>query len=120
MCVGPVPAFPCVAGPLPYTCSQRSNSPGSPWSLYGQIPLTTDSSETQPTSTPTLADWVFPGKSMPSATDGDGSAQDASPDNPAIGDTVGTGTAVALGCIGGTIFLIVIALVILLVSRLLS
>jgi hypothetical protein len=34
--------------------------------------------------------------------------------NPALGDTVGTGSAIAFGCIAGTVFLIVLGLIYLL------
>ena len=34
--------------------------------------------------------------------------------NPALGDTVGTGSVIAFGCIGGTVFLIVLGLIYLL------
>lgn len=36
---------------------------------------------------------------------------------PAPGDTVGTGSVIALGCIGGTVFLIVLGLIYLLASQ---
>jgi len=38
----------------------------------------------------------------------------------AIGDTAGTGTIVALGCITGTIFLIVLGVIYLLITQLLG
>lgn len=31
--------------------------------------------------------------------------------NPALGDTVGTGTSIAIGCIAGTVLLIIIGLI---------
>lgn len=33
------------------------------------------------------------------------------PESPALGDTVGTGTSIAIGCIAGTILLILIGLI---------
>ena len=36
---------------------------------------------------------------------------------PALGDTVGTGTIIAFGCIGATLFLIVVGVVILLLLK---
>jgi hypothetical protein len=38
--------------------------------------------------------------------------------NPALGDTAGTGTIIALGCIGATLFLIVLGLIYLLITQL--
>jgi hypothetical protein len=38
----------------------------------------------------------------------------------AIGDTAGTGTIIALGCISGTIFLIVLGVIYLLITQLLG
>ncbi len=53
------------------------------------------------------------------------SGRPASPDdepqaasNASLADTTGTGTIVALGCIGGTVFLIVLGLLYLLVTQL--
>jgi hypothetical protein len=37
---------------------------------------------------------------------------------PALGDTTGMGTVLALGCIGGTVFLIVLGLIYLLITQL--
>lgn len=37
--------------------------------------------------------------------------------DPAPGDTVGTGSVIALGCIGGTVFLIVLGLIYLLLVQ---
>ncbi len=48
------------------------------------------------------------------APDGDSrtdSISDTPASEPAPGDTVGTGSVLALGCIGGTLFLIVLGLV---------
>ncbi|HYI24503.1 MAG TPA: hypothetical protein VD767_03760 [Thermomicrobiales bacterium] len=64
----------------------------------------------QPTDTP--VDVPAAGEA-PASTD-DASVQ-AEPGAP--GDTVGTGSVIALGCIGGTIFLIVLGLIYLLVVQ---
>ena len=41
----------------------------------------------------------------------------AAPDDLAIGDTAGTGTVIALGCIGATLFLIVLGLVYIVITQ---
>lgn len=43
---------------------------------------------------------------------------EATGQEPALGDTSGMGTVLALGCIGGTVFLIVLGLIYLLITQL--
>ncbi len=43
---------------------------------------------------------------------------EAKAQEPALGDTTGMGTVLALGCIGGTVFLIVLGLIYLLITQL--
>ncbi len=50
--------------------------------------------------------------------DGTGKDAVAPSQDPALGDTTGMGTVLALGCIGGTVFLIVLGLIYLLITQL--
>ncbi len=68
-----------------------------------------------------------PERQTPSTTEVEAPVADASqltPDppatgqEPALGDTSGMGTVLALGCIGGTVFLIVLGLIYLLITQL--
>ncbi len=54
---------------------------------------------------------------QPAGTDAAGNREPGTPD-PSFADTSGTGTVVALGCIGATAFLIVIGLVYLVITQL--
>lgn len=66
----------------------------------------------QPTSDAEHGRPPVPANAPDIVSDPDG--QDTPP-QPALGDTVGTGTSIALGCIAGTLLLVVIGLVFLLV-----
>lgn len=44
----------------------------------------------------------------------------AKEERPAIGDTVGTGTSIALGCLAGTLLLIVLGLLFIVVAMILN
>lgn len=51
---------------------------------------------------------------------GEGQPSSATSGGEAIGDTAGTGTIVALGCITGTIFIIILGVIYLLITQLLG
>jgi len=56
----------------------------------------------------------------PAEEAGEGQPSSATSGGDAIGDTAGTGTIVALGCIAGTIFIIILGLIYLLITQLLG
>lgn len=61
-----------------------------------------------------------PDQPVPVAPPGAGPGQLAgdTPRRDSLGDTVGTGSIIAIGCIGGTVFLIALGLLFLLVTQL--
>lgn len=68
-----------------------------------------------PESAANLADGIFPSATQ---VEPDPVPAEKSGEPVALGDTVGTGTAIALGCVGGTLVLIVAGLIILMLVRL--
>lgn len=71
-------------------------------------PLAPSESTTPPTASAPLA---------PEAAATDQSTGTPGAERAAVGDTAGTGTVIALGCIGGTLFLIVLGLLYFLVTQ---
>ncbi len=63
--------------------------------------------DTSPTRLNVPADVTSAQAAGPTPPDTEGA-----PPDPALGDTVGTGTAIAFGCIGATLFLILLGLII--------